>query len=176
MEICKKYIPSVNRGAFEDSRLELRIADGLAFVKEANSVYDVIIVDSSDPSQGPNGPLFDIQFYQNLRRLMNTGSILCIQGENPWFYRDFLKVVHAKLSDVFLGKVAYYGSQVPTYPGGYIGFFICWVGENVNVRSGPAAERRGKSKALLDECQYYSPCVHSGAFALPRRIECLFIA
>ena len=44
----KKFFPNVSCG-FDDPRVHVHIADGVAFVKEKTAEYDAIIVDSSDP-------------------------------------------------------------------------------------------------------------------------------
>ena len=62
---CKKHMPSLNNGAFDDKRLELIIGDGIEYVKNAeDGSFDVIIVDSTDPIPDSCGEvLFTTEFY-----------------------------------------------------------------------------------------------------------------
>lgn len=62
---CKKHMPSLNNGAFEDERLELIIGDGIEYVQKAqDGSFDVIIVDSTDPIPDSCGEvLFTTEFY-----------------------------------------------------------------------------------------------------------------
>jgi spermidine synthase len=47
---CKKFMPKVSDGAFDDPRLELIIGDGIEYVKNAaDESFDVIIIEATDP-------------------------------------------------------------------------------------------------------------------------------
>lgn len=62
---CRKHLPSLSDGAFDDPRLELIIGDGIDYVKKAaDGSFDVIIVDSTDPIPDSCGEaLFTTEFY-----------------------------------------------------------------------------------------------------------------
>ena len=62
---CKKHMPSLHGGAFDDPRLELIIGDGIDYIqKSADNSFDVIIVDSTDPIPDSCGEvLFTTEFY-----------------------------------------------------------------------------------------------------------------
>ena len=48
-EVSKKFLPQMSVG-FNDPRVQLHICDGIKYVQDAaESSFDVIIVDSSDP-------------------------------------------------------------------------------------------------------------------------------
>ena len=82
---CREHIPSISAGAFEDSRLELIIGDGIEYVMNAapNS-FDVIIVDSTDPLEdGPGAVLFTEEFYQNVRRTLDVDGVVSTQSLRP---------------------------------------------------------------------------------------------
>ena len=51
VEVCKEFLPAI-ASAFEDPRAHLFFEDGVSFVKKVRERYDVILVDSSDPT-GP---------------------------------------------------------------------------------------------------------------------------
>lgn len=48
IEVSKKYLPFMAKG-FIDSKVQLFIGDGSAFIKEHANQFDIIITDSSDP-------------------------------------------------------------------------------------------------------------------------------
>jgi spermidine synthase len=54
VETCRRYLPQVSSGAFDDPRLDLLFADGYEFVEKAQEPFDAIIVDLTDPF--PPGP------------------------------------------------------------------------------------------------------------------------
>ena len=62
VDFCKSHLPSISAGAFDDPRLDLVIADGADFMRMNADLYDVIIIDSTDPV-GPGEVLFTNSFY-----------------------------------------------------------------------------------------------------------------
>ena len=62
IEMSERFLPQHSRGAFQDPRVEIVIADGLQFVQETALRFDVIISDSTDPV-GPGEALFTKGFY-----------------------------------------------------------------------------------------------------------------
>jgi spermidine synthase len=50
VDIARKYLARVHRGALSDPRLSLRVEDGLAFVRASTETYDLIVLDLTDPS------------------------------------------------------------------------------------------------------------------------------
>lgn len=75
---CKKHMPSINGGAFEDPRLELIIGDGIDYVKKSeDNSFDVIIVDSTDPIPDTVGEvLFTLEFYENCKRILAPNGVV----------------------------------------------------------------------------------------------------
>ena len=50
IELSKKYFPEISKAILEkDPKLTVKVGDGIAFMREAENYYDVIIVDCSDP-------------------------------------------------------------------------------------------------------------------------------
>jgi len=48
VDISRKYLASVHRGAFDDPRLALKIADGFAYVRDSTEQFDLIVLDLTD--------------------------------------------------------------------------------------------------------------------------------
>jgi len=63
VDIARKHLASVHRGAFDDPRLDLRIGDGFAFVRETTEKFDLIVLDLTDPG-GPSTLLYTPDFYR----------------------------------------------------------------------------------------------------------------
>jgi spermidine synthase len=51
-------------------------SDGAAYLKNNKGLYDIVIVDSSDPI-GPASTLFEEQFYVTLKESLAPGGIIC---------------------------------------------------------------------------------------------------
>ena len=87
IDFCKKYLPYISDGAFDNECTELIIDDGFAYVKETGNKYDVVIVDSPD-TIGPASVIFSKEFYEGIRRVLKPGGVMVrqtgsihIQGE-----------------------------------------------------------------------------------------------
>jgi len=85
---CKKHMPGLSNGAFDDKRLELIIGDGIDYVKNAaDNSFDVVIVDSTDPIPDSCGEgLFTADFYKNVYRILDIDGIATTQASMPMRY------------------------------------------------------------------------------------------
>jgi len=86
--MCKKHIPKINNGAFDNPKLNLRFEDGIAHVKNMpENSYDVIIVDSTDPLPDSVGEvLFTKEFYENCHRILAPNGAITTQALMPMRY------------------------------------------------------------------------------------------
>lgn len=82
VDACRKYLPSISRGAFEDPRCRLIIRDALDFINNTDQKFDVIIGDITDPDKDtPSLALFTREFFSALRsRLTPFGAFSVMSG------------------------------------------------------------------------------------------------
>lgn len=160
-EVSKRYLSSSTATAFDDARLTLVHADAAEYVKDQLGMYDVVIVDSSDPV-GPAETLFTASFYMSLRHAMRPGAIMCNQGECMWLHLDLIGEVLKHCKEVF-PSVDYAFTTIPTYPSGQIGFLMCSTSPDHVLRL-PA---RSPEPLVQSALKYYSPAVHAASFVLP---------
>lgn len=85
---CRKHMPEISNGAFEDTRMELIIGDGIEYVKNAkDNSFDIIIVDSTDPLPDSVGEvLFTKDFYNNCHRVLAPNGCISTQALCPMRY------------------------------------------------------------------------------------------
>jgi len=165
-DVAKKYFANSTATGFNDPRVTLVHADAAEYVKEQTDMYDVVIVDSSDPV-GPAETLFTASFYRSLRGSMRkSGAIMCNQGECMWLHLDLIGEVLKHCTTVF-PSVDYAFTTIPTYPSGQIGFLLCSTTPNSILRE-PV---RSPAPELQSQLKYYTPAVHAGAFVLPKFAE-----
>ncbi|HHV99629.1 MAG TPA: polyamine aminopropyltransferase [Clostridiaceae bacterium] len=119
---CIKHIPSVAGNAPHDKRVNFIFDDGIEFVRNRREMYDVIIIDSSDPV-GPAEDLFSEKFYIDAKNCLRPDGILVCQSESPIFYKDILQRTYGFLCNHF-SIVRTYKAVVPSYPGGFWSFTI----------------------------------------------------
>lgn len=165
--ISRQFLPDLACG-FDDPRVCIHIADGNAFVREKKNVYDVIIVDSSDPI-GPGEVLFKKPFYEGLKGALRPGGIIATQGESFFLHKEWA-VNLVKITRELFPVQAYAYILVPTYPGGHIGICMGSLGPNLKT---PV---RKMSKNLQGQLKYYSPELHQASFVLPYFAKKMFEA
>ncbi|MBS0122958.1 polyamine aminopropyltransferase [Thetidibacter halocola] len=162
VDFSKRYLPMLSKGAFDDPRLELVIADGAGFMRDTAGGFDVIIVDSTDPA-GPGEVLFSDTFYGHAKRALSPGGILVTQNGVPFMQGAELTNTMRAFKPLFADATCYLAT-VPTYAGGPMAFG--W-GTDGDARTLPLAELAARFAASGLEPGYYTPEVHLAAFALP---------
>ena len=161
----KKYLPSLSAGAFDDPRLNLVIADGAEFVRESADRFDVIIVDSTDPV-GPGEVLFTDTFYGRAKSCLAEGGILVTQNGVPFLQGEELTNTMRAFKALFRDATCYMAT-IPTYAGGPMAFG--WGTDGTARQTSPEVlEQRFEAAGI--STRYYTPQVHTGAFALPRYV------
>jgi spermidine synthase len=126
VKVSKTFLNRSTATAFEDPRAKLVFADAAKYLDKevATESVDVVIVDSSDPNEGPADSLFTDSFYKNLARVLKPGGIVCTQGECMWLHVELIRDVLQK-AKAYFPTVDYAYTCTPTYPCGQIGFLLC---------------------------------------------------
>ena len=161
----KEFLPTIS-SEFNNPKLELRIADGIQYVKEVEQQsYDVIIVDGSDPV-GPAEGLFTEEFYRNCQRALRDGGLLITQGESPLFQEKAFQGVNQCLKKIFGSeKVHTLLFFAPSYPTGMWSHQIAVKG---GLNPGVDFSQEKAARFTLEKkLKYYSEKVHTAAFQLP---------
>lgn len=158
VEACKKYLPEVS-GNLSDPRINFIYEDGTAFVKQKRDyLYDIIIVDSSDPV-GPAVQLFQQEFYNDLYDILQDDGLMVCQSESPIFYSEMMVSINRRLNKLF-PIVRVYMATVPTYPGGF------WTFTMGSKKYGEANPEKFDKDTL-----YINKDIIRGCFALPEFIK-----
>jgi spermidine synthase len=164
--VSKRHLRDVNHGSFDDPRLELVIADGKDYVASTGAQFDLIVVDSTDPS-GPGEPLFEETFYANCRRILRPGGVIVTQNGVPFFQGSELEGTVRAFSHLFADATCYLAA-VPTYIGGFMAFG--WGTDDPSLRAVTVETLAERLAASGIATRYYTPEVHKASFALPRFI------
>ncbi|MGQ9572210.1 MAG: polyamine aminopropyltransferase [Dehalococcoidia bacterium] len=165
VEVCRRYLPQVSSGAFDDPRLRLVFADGYQFVEEERDPFDAVIIDLTDPfPSGVSLRLFTTEFYQAVRRILKERGLVVTQSSSPLLLTGELLTIYANLKAVF-PIVRVYLAPVPSYPG------VLWSFTLASVSNDPLAFTEATVRERLDARgiapRYYGPQVHFASFALP---------
>ncbi len=164
VEVCKKHF---NQTAckLNDKRVKIYYEDGLKFVRNKTDLYDLIIVDSTDPF-GPGEGLFTREFYGSCFKALKEDGILVNQHESPYYPQDAkaMQRAHKNIKAVFpLHKV--YQAHIPTYPSGH------WLFGFASKKYSPYDLNKEKWNKLKIKTDYYNTELHEGAFKLPNYVK-----
>jgi spermidine synthase len=164
VEISKKYLP-FTACRLEDPKVHIFYEDGVKFVRRQEGVYDVIIVDSTDPF-GPGEGLFTREFFGSCFKALREDGIMVNQHESPFYPDDAaaMQRAHKRIVESFpISRV--YQAHIPTYPSGH------WLFGFASKKYHPTDLRRDAWKALRIPTKYYNLNLHLGSFYLPNYVE-----
>jgi spermidine synthase len=158
--IAEKYFPELCESN-HDPRARLQFADGIKWVADAApGVYDVILIDSTDPV-GPAAGLFSEAFYRDCLRVLSTNGVLVGQSESPLFHADLIHTVQRALIAVGFRDAATLHFPQCTYPSG-------WWSATLACKSGSASHFRDNDAAGKKfGTRYYNAGIHRAALAAP---------
>ncbi|MGI6543184.1 MAG: polyamine aminopropyltransferase [Limnochordia bacterium] len=153
----RQYLPEIAAG-LSDERVEVRFEDGIRHIRENKGVYDVVIVDSTDPIGAAVG-LFSAEFYADIYESLKDDGIMVAQTESPFHNQDLIRKSFSAIRDLF-PITRLYLAYVPTYPSGMWSFTI-------------ASKENDPLSVPMDRfinipTKYYTPQIHFAAFTLPQ--------
>ncbi len=169
VDIARKYLAGVHRGAFDDPRLELRIGDGLAYVASATGQYDLIVLDLTDPG-GPSTPLYTPAFYAACAARLSPVGAMTLHVASPVAHPQRVRDVLRDLRSAF-PVVTPYLTSVPLY-GGLWMMAMCSATLDPRHMTSMEVDRRLGRRGIGD-LQYYNGDMHRAGLALPNFVRAL---
>lgn len=166
IDISKKYFPFVSKNAFTDKRTKIFIGDGIKFVKQYKKFFDVIIIDSTDPSGSSLG-LFSKNFYRSVFSALTKKGVMITQSGT--FLEQFseIKKVFNNLKINF-PYVKIHQACVPCYGEGEYSFTMA---SKINLEKIDFKKIRNRYKQLKSKTKYYSPEIHLASGLLPEYLK-----
>jgi spermidine synthase len=168
--LSRKYLPFLGRGAFKDSRTELRHVDARAYLQKTREHFDVIIIDLPDPiEKGPAYLLFTQEFYKiALERLTGNGIVAVQAGSASPTELLNLTAVSRTLQSVF-PVVVQYTAYMQSF-GGPWGFCLASRAIDPSLFPPDDIDKRIKARGLKG-LRFYDGLTHRNMFSLPRYIR-----
>ncbi|MDA8230676.1 MAG: polyamine aminopropyltransferase [Magnetospirillum sp.] len=167
VDFCRQYLPTVSAGAFDDSRAEVVIADGVEFMRATSRRFDLIVVDSTDPI-GPGEVLFTESFYKDCARCLTGEGIVVNQNGVPFLQGQEVTDTYRRRKPHF-ADVGYYLAAVPTYVGGFMA--LGWASKSARPRAETLEAIRSRFERDPIPTRYYTPEIHKASFALPKFVQ-----
>ncbi len=164
VEIAKRYLEPMHRGSFNDPRSEVVIMDGKEYIRKTDRVFDVVILDLTDPySSEIARDLYSEPFYRELKKILSSSGIVVTQAGCSFYFEDAYDLSLNSLKSTFR-IVREYGNWVPSF--GYLINYIV-----ASDALDPAAMEPERIDRLLRErsveTRYYSGDVHQSLFKTP---------
>ena len=156
VDFARTHFAEFNAPVFADPRFRLAIADGAAFAAETAQRFDVILVDSTDPT-GPGAVLFTPAFYRDLKRILKPGGIVVTQNGVPFLQPDAFRQGIGALRAAF-SVVSCYLVAVPSYFGGHLA--LGWAAESPEALAIDEALLRERTAGIAT--RYYTPAHTQG--------------
>ncbi len=92
IECCRRFLPSLSAGAFEDPRVELIIADAFAWLAECDEQFDLVISDIThsfeDEGVVVSQALTTERFFAQIAQRVAPKGMFAVQADNPVFCRE----------------------------------------------------------------------------------------
>jgi spermidine synthase len=156
VDLSREHFAAAFGDPWADPRAKLLVRDAFGFLEENPGQFDVIISDTTDPI-GMAERLFSDEFYKLMVRALAAGGAAATQCEQPFFDTALIRDIY-KSAKGLTQHPAYYYANIPTYPGGGIGFM--YVSDTPWMKGLETQYPPGENK-------YLNPEVHKAAFALP---------
>lgn len=163
IDISKKWLGAIHKGAFNDPRLEVKIGDGFEYVKSTTERFDLIVLDLTDPDT-PAFHLYSEQFFRMCQRILRPGGMLTLHLGSPVYQSDTVRKNAANLHKVFR-HVAPMSLFVPLY-----GSLWCLAvaSDTIDPRTLSTETIRERIKERgIGGLRYYHPQMHAALFTLP---------
>lgn len=169
IDVARTHLGEIHRGALDDPRLEIKIGDGFAYVKNATEKFDLIVLDLTDPDT-PAFHLYSEEFFRMCRERLNPGGMLTLHLGTPVYAPETVRKNAANLRRVFK-HVHPLTLFIPLY-----GSLWC-----LGIASDSADPRLMTTDAVaarlrerrIGGLKYYNADVHGGLFALPTFVKTL---
>jgi len=170
VEACKRHLPEMHRGCFEDPRLDVRIQDALNFLDDTAQSWDVIISDLSDPiEEGPSFKLFTKEYFEKAKGVLAADGVFVLQAGpvSPAEMR-----MHARLACTMrtvFDHVRSYVSYVPTYasPWG----FTLGTARSIDTRPDPEAVDQQLGASTTGGLRMLDGSTLLGLYQLPKHLR-----
>jgi len=115
--MARQFVPSESASIFSDPRVHLHYADGRAYLKSDQNMFDVIIVNMPDPQTAQLNRFYTVEFFRSARDHLAPGGLLALELRSSEEtissnLAEFLRCIHYTLAGVFPYIVAIPGDTI----------------------------------------------------------------
>jgi len=169
VDLSRRHLHAVHRGALDDSRVNLRIEDGFRFVAQSRDQYDLIVLDLTDPG-GPSTALYTADFYAACAARLTEQGAMTMHIASPIAHAVRIREALAELRHAF-ARVTPYLTSVPLYGG--LWMMACCSRRLDPREHAPAVIDARIAERGLGGLQYINGDTYRAALALPNFVRAL---
>ena len=166
INVSKNFFPFFS-DSLSDKRMSLKINDGFAYLSSQKNMYDIIIVDSTDPETIASS-LFKGNFYEEAFYALKEDGILVAQAETPLLaeYKELRKMIFSNLKSKFK-YVNFIFFPMPCYPTGYFSAVLA------SKRYSPFDLSKDEIKNKISQLnlKYYDEQIHFSTLTISHMFE-----
>jgi len=164
-----KYIPSISNGAFDSPYVDLKIEDGIKYIKDTKEKFDHVLLDLTDPF-GPSVALYTREFYSSVNNILSERGALTLHIESPITRPEVFATLYWTLKSVFK-VVRPMLNYVPMY--GTLWGYAMASQKYDPMDLTPEKIKERIEKFNLKDLKYYTPETHRSLLTLPPYIQSL---
>ena len=170
VDLCRRHLPEMHQGAFDDRRAEVRHEDARAYLEKTADRFDFISIDLVEPlEEGPACMLFTREFYTLVRDRLTPGGTMTMQaGMTKVGELDFFTSIHRTLREVF-PVVAGYQAFISCF-GTPWGFMLASRKIDPRPQDATTVDRLIADR-VRGSLEYWDGVTHQHSFALPKFIR-----
>ncbi len=165
VDLSKKFLPEWGDGAFDEPRANVIIGDALAYMREHDEKYGVIISDLTEPLEdSPSNLLFNEEVFRLIKSRLADGGVYVLQASTAAFHNYSL---HCKMSRTLrrhYKHVTSFFTYVPAFDTDWA-FLAC--SDSVDLAGLDPAAVDAYCAQLRGENFFYDGQTHRRLFSLP---------
>jgi spermidine synthase len=99
VQLCRRVLPEMSDGVFEDRRFKLVVAEGRGYLESlGDGSLDAVVVDVTDPYEGASSQrLYSQEFYKLVYRKLGDNGVLVTQAtsvvHSPFTFKSILETI-----------------------------------------------------------------------------------
>ncbi len=167
IDMAKRHLGAIHNGVFDQPRLQLRIGDGAAYVRECENLFDLVYLDLTDPV-GCATPLYEPSFFAACKRALADGGALVLHIGSPFAHAERVRTTLADLRAQFAIVTPYF-VHIPCY-GATWGFAVASDALDIRAVDTDTIQARLDTRGIGAR-QYYNGATHHAMLALPEYVK-----
>lgn len=165
IDLSKRYLPEWSNGAFEDPRANVVVGDALAYMRDHDERYGVILSDLTEPLEdSPSNPLFNDAVFGLIKSRLAEGGVYALQASTAGPHNAALHCKMARTLRRHYAHATSFFTHVPAFDTDWA-FLAC--SDRLDLAELAPERIAAYCAGLRGESFFYDAITHRRLFALP---------